>query len=234
MRDQYAGDISDVLKFSLLRFLAANDRKLGIAWYYAPSDDGRSDGRHLEWQIDEAWHRLDHEVAFALSNLPVRSLEALEHAQIWPAGAIFHRQPIPHSSDREKWVTNKHQVLGECDLVFLDPDNGLGTDPEKHATFEEVKRLRKAGRAIVFITFPKRIKHDLQVRELHAKLVAEAGAKAAFTIRTSVSVPGAKPGSFVPRARWFTVVDGDTELWTRAHLFAEKLSAIPRAKAEIS
>jgi hypothetical protein len=42
MRDQYVGDISDMLKFGLLRALAANDRKLDIAWYYAPGHDGRA------------------------------------------------------------------------------------------------------------------------------------------------------------------------------------------------
>ena len=43
MRDQYAGDVSDVLKFALLRALARQDRTLGVAWYYAPGDDGRPD-----------------------------------------------------------------------------------------------------------------------------------------------------------------------------------------------
>lgn len=35
MRDQYAGDVSDFLKFAFLRALAGEDRILGIAWYYA-------------------------------------------------------------------------------------------------------------------------------------------------------------------------------------------------------
>ena len=39
MRDQYAGNVSDVLKFAFLRALAGADRALGIAWYYAPGDD---------------------------------------------------------------------------------------------------------------------------------------------------------------------------------------------------
>ncbi|WP_155268936.1 hypothetical protein [Brucella intermedia] len=46
MRDQYAGEVSDVLKFALLRALARQDRTLGVVWYYAPGDDGR----HLEWR----------------------------------------------------------------------------------------------------------------------------------------------------------------------------------------
>jgi hypothetical protein len=45
MRDQYAGDISDVLKFAFLGTLAGTDRRLGIAWYYLSGDDGRPDGR---------------------------------------------------------------------------------------------------------------------------------------------------------------------------------------------
>jgi hypothetical protein len=32
VRDQYAGDVSDVLKFAFLRALAGNDRTLGVAW----------------------------------------------------------------------------------------------------------------------------------------------------------------------------------------------------------
>jgi hypothetical protein len=32
MRDQYAGDVSDVIKFAFLRALTGVDRTLGIAW----------------------------------------------------------------------------------------------------------------------------------------------------------------------------------------------------------
>lgn len=58
MRDQYAGDVSAVIKFAFLRALAGKDRTLGTAWFYAPSLDGRSDGRHLEWRDEAAWRTL--------------------------------------------------------------------------------------------------------------------------------------------------------------------------------
>ena len=70
MRDQYAADVSDVLKFAFLRALAGTDRTLGIAWYHAPGDDGRADGRHLEWQDEPAWQRLDPQLHAWLSMLP--------------------------------------------------------------------------------------------------------------------------------------------------------------------
>ncbi|MER9247594.1 hypothetical protein [Mesorhizobium sp. M0590] len=49
MRDRYAGDVSDDLKSAFQRAVAGADRTLSIAWNYAPGDDGRPDGRHLEW-----------------------------------------------------------------------------------------------------------------------------------------------------------------------------------------
>lgn len=89
MRDQYAGDISDVLKFAFLRALARDDRALGVAWYYAPDNDGRADGRHLEWRGEAAWRLLDAQLHTGLSALPERSIAALERAAIWPKGCSF-------------------------------------------------------------------------------------------------------------------------------------------------
>jgi len=45
MRDQYARDISDLLKLALLRALVDESETLGVGWYYNPVNDGRPDGR---------------------------------------------------------------------------------------------------------------------------------------------------------------------------------------------
>lgn len=161
MRDQYAGDVSDVLKFAFLRALAGSDRTLGIAWYYAPGDDGRADGRHLEWRDEPAWRLLDAELHAGLATLAERSIAALEQATIWPAGALFHREPVPSRVERSTWGMRKRSALEGADVVFLDPDNGVGRETKKHATFTEIRLLRRPGRAIVFITFPGRnLTHD--------------------------------------------------------------------------
>ena len=235
MRDQYAGDVSDVLKFAFLRSLAGTDRTVGIAWYYAPGDDGRPDGRHLEWRDETAWHLLDAKLHDGLSNLAERSIDALERAAIWPEGTIFHREPMPPRTDRNAWGTRKRNALGEADLVFLDPDNGLGAESEKHATFSEIRLLRKPGRAIVFITFPGRnLKHDALLRQLHQRLAIECDAENVLTLRTNVSVPRAIGwSSYVQRQRWFTVVDADAELEARAQAFCDALASIPRVRARL-
>lgn len=235
MRDQYAGDVSDVLKFAFLRALAGQDKTLGIAWYYAPGDDGRTDGRHLEWRDEAAWQLLDAELHIGLAALPERSIAALERAAIWPHGILFHRDPMPTRAGRSAWGICKRNALDGADFVFLDPDNGIGAESEKHATFSEIRLLRKPGRAIVFITFPGRnLTHDALLQQLHERLTVECGTENVVTLRTNVSVPRA-PGSssYVQRQRWFTIVDADAELEARAQIFSNALASIPRVRARL-
>lgn len=234
MRDQYAGDVSDVLKFAFLRALTGANRTLGIAWYYVPVDDGRADGRHLEWRKEVAWHKLDAELCAGLTKLSDRSVVALEKAQIWPQGSLFHREPVLGGAERSAWAARKRAALEPADLVFLDPDNGLGGETERHATLSEIRLLRKSGRALVFITFPGRIPHDLLLRQLHERLVMEADVAEVITLRTNVAVPRS-PGSpfFVQRQRWFTIVDPDAELIGRARAFTDALTLVPRVRARL-
>ena len=235
MRDQYAGDVSDVLKFAFLRALAGTNRTLGIAWYYVPGDDGRADGRHLEWHDEPAWQHLDAQLHARLSDLPERSIAALEQTSIWPKGALFHREPMPSRHLRDAWCTRKRAALEGADIIFLDPDNGLGAETAKHATFSEIRLLRKPRRAIVFITFPGRsIPHDALLRQLHDNLSKQTDAEDLVTLRTNVSVPRAEGSrSYVQRQRWFTVVDPDAELIARARGFADALTSIPRVRARL-
>jgi hypothetical protein len=229
MRDPFAGDVSDMLKFAFLRALARADRSLGMAWYYAPGDNGGPDGRHIEWRDEVAWRLLDEELHAALANLPERSVAALEQAAIWPRGTVFHREPMPTRVERSAWRTRMQSTLDRADIVFLDPDNGVGRETEKHATFLEIRLLRKPGRTIVFITFPGRIMHDLLLRQLHRRLKHEVDAGDILTLRTNVSVPRTAGSRFyVQRQRWFTVVDPDAELTARAQNFARALASVPR------
>lgn len=235
MRDQYVGDVSDALKFAFLSTLAGNDRRLGVAWYYVPGDDGKSDGRHVEWRDEPAWQQLDSVLHTGLSSLPERSVAALERAAIWPDTVMFHREPMPPFAGRPAWTSRLVQELRDADLVFLDPDNGIGTDPRKHATMAELQMLRVPGRAMVFISFPGRsLPHDQLVQRLHTQLAAGTGAQNILTLRTNVSVPR-HPGSpfVVQRQRWFTIVDTDEVLVARAKDFARALQAVPAVKAQL-
>src|SRR5260370_36086189 len=110
MRDQYAGDISDLLKFSLLHCLAGKDHRLGIGWYYNPEHDGRSDGLHTEYRNELKWAPLD-PVYNALAALKERSVAVLERLSIWPSKTRFHRTPVPQKRDRQSWAEKMQDAL---------------------------------------------------------------------------------------------------------------------------
>ena len=230
MRDHYVGDISDLLKFSLLRQLVANDRSLGIAWYYHPDVDNAKDGAHNTWQGDPRWRELDRHVRDSLCGLPERSVAALEAALAWPAGVRYHRDPV--NADRVAWANAKRQHLQNSDLVFLDPDNGLG-NTDKHASLEEVRMLLSLGKAVAFITFPKRQNHAIQVKELHHNLLKLGDARNVITLRTSVSMPNRSNSGYVPTFRWFTLINHDAELRARLEAFAIKLEQCQRVRVRV-
>ena len=235
MRDQYVGDVSDALKFAYLRALAGNDRRLGVAWYYVLGEDGKSDGRHVEWRQEPAWQQLDSVLHTGLSSLPERSIAELERAAIWPDKVIFHREPMPTRDGRLAWASRMGHELRDADLVFLDPDNGIGDDTKKHATMSELQMMRRPGRALVFISFPGRnLPHDQLVQRLHLRLTAETGAQNILTLRTNVSVPRLPGSKFkVQRQRWLTILDADGALIARAKDFARVLQAVPSVRAQL-
>jgi hypothetical protein len=231
MRDQYVGDVSDLLKYALLRALVADDRRLGVAWYYNPACDGRNDGRHTEYLGEDKWLALDGCLLPALRNLSERSVAGVEQLPIWPKDVRFHREPMPDRRSRTEWAARMVRKLDSSELVFLDPDNGLGRSGRRHTTLDEVRLLRRPSeRALVLIKFPGRIPFDLQEDAYHNALRLETGVKRLLTLRTSVAVPAAN-GRTVPRFRWFTLLDHDDGLAARFATFANTLNSIAGATA---
>jgi hypothetical protein len=129
--------------FSKLTFLhALADRAFGVAWYRAPGDEGCANGRHLEWRDEVAWRQPGDELHAGFATLPERSIATLKRATIWPKGTLFHREPMPSRMERSAWGTRQRRVLEGADIVFLDPDNGVGDEMKKHAAFSEIRLLR--------------------------------------------------------------------------------------------
>jgi hypothetical protein len=215
MRDQFAGDITDWLKFSLLRTLAADDRSIGVAWYY------------IEDCAEAKLEDLDAEVADALAAYRERSVSALERLACWKSGTKFFRKHVPHPQFRNLWLEEMRSSLNECDIVFLDPDNGLGNPDALHATLDEIAAMRKSGRTIVLIHFPNHTeKQYLQIASHQEEIARATEAESVFTIKTGVTVQRQNPygaNMRLHRSRWFTVIDGDEVIRNRAKEFVAKL-----------
>lgn len=227
MRDQYASDISDFLKFSFLRTVAQRDRRLGVAWYYLPGHDGRPDGRHVEYKTKRGWRALDAQVYDQLVGMTEPSVRALEKLAIWPDRALFHRIPVA-ARKRTTWVDGMVAAMNDADLVFLDPDNGLGSGASKHARIADLVALRRDHRAISMIKFPGRHKtHDEQIREVHQHLIAN-GFRDAITVSTCVCVSNGL-GRWLPRHRFFTTANPNDLIRTRAREFVQRLNGLEDA-----
>src|SRR5437764_14417374 len=89
---------------------------LGVAWYYAPGDDGRVDGRHVEWRDESAWRQLDAQLHAGVSTLSERSIAArrrhIDHAQTAPRILPrFTRQATARSTLTPSFAPHLHRTV---------------------------------------------------------------------------------------------------------------------------
>jgi hypothetical protein len=233
MRDQYAGDVSDYLKFAFLRSIVTAGGGLGVGWYYLPRHDGRADGKHLEYLLDDGWRALDPDLFDVFGAFEHRSVSGLEDLGIWPGPTRFHRAPV-EARRRQGWAAQMLRDLEETSLVFVDPDNGVSLNGRVHSksvTLEELAGLARRARPVVLIRFPDRTcKHEEQLARLHGALAGYSP----LTLRTTVRVPN-RSGTTTPRIRWFTVLNPTEAIGEGVTGYCERLSGLPNlARCEIT
>lgn len=168
MKDQYAGDVNDYLKYALLRELAgAHPGILQVCWMLTASD-GRADGGRLAYLDDpERFAELDPEAFTALGALVRggrRSVAAVQDAGLL-GQARFHAALLgDEPAARERYFANLLAALGVEDLVFFDPDNGLPVasvtrgrrNSCKYLYWHELERALEERRSVcVYQHFPR-------------------------------------------------------------------------------
>lgn len=137
MQDRYVGDIGDFVKYGLLRAIRG-ERRLGVAWYLHPNEEGGGDGRHTAYLREpDKWDGLDDTLFKELGKLvpDQRSVANIEKSGVL-GDAVFAAERLVVDDikvlDRERWrhdwFDEIRRQLAECDLVFADPDNGLFPD----------------------------------------------------------------------------------------------------------
>lgn len=182
MQGRYVGDIGDFFKFGLLRALCRADvigrrLRLGVVWYLVPDESHNGDGRHVDYlrgegdvatrlrQCDSAlYQRLR-----TLVDSRQRNIEALEAGGVLPRGTRTHREFVPCAGAgprlgrtgcaalRSGWLTRALASTATCDLVFLDPDNGLAPTAcqqhhpaaAKYVFLDEVAQFVRRDQAVV-------------------------------------------------------------------------------------
>jgi hypothetical protein len=195
MQDRYAGDVGDFGKFSLLRYLFVKaNTKLGVVWYLYPDELHNADGGHIDYLKKRNFIECDKEL-FEMSSTVVnskRSVASLEKIGLLPSSTIYFSDRLdfhlkyPSQSDKDKeerqtkrkeWLSKAVERVSECNVVFLDPDNGLqiSSCPKinqlksgKFAYYSEITELAKDKVATVIYHHLNRHKkhgtHENQIR----------------------------------------------------------------------
>ena len=231
MQNRYVGDIGDYVKLALLRALQPG-RRLGIAWWLYPDESGNGDGRHIEYlKQPDKWRALDPTVFDALGrivNENTRRVSALQEAGLL-GDSVFCNRPMPIEAtpalrrlERDTWFAALRMELSGCDLVFLDPDNGLepadfslgAIASGQSVSLAQLSALSCQGRTLLVYHHQTRRPggHDQEL--IHwANRLRDAGF-------TTVNALRARPYS--PRA--YFLLDADATLRDRAKEFAARWS----------
>ena len=210
MQDRYTGDIGDFGKYGLLRALTQTEenqaQKLGIVWYLNPDETGNRDGRHTGYLAAEGKDRrrfaaCDEELYQALAQLVGagrRSVKAVQESGILPPGTVYHDETLTlknlerprgktlrqaQMERRESWNRAALEKTGDCEIVFLDPDNGLETASvkphmvraAKYAFYSELETYLSRGQSLMVYHHLDRSSKSLQQvhrrqREIYEKL----------------------------------------------------------------
>lgn len=176
MKNQYVGDIGDYGKYGLLRFLASHGIKIGVNWYLT-ENDGSTDGKFTTYMKNPADRVYDPELFDALQNIadhPDKTVKMIKQAGIIP-DAEFFGEMLKSSSlkadarewNRRLWFNNSTLMLGNAELIFADPDNGISyrktartKDSEKFILPEDVAEYYNSGRNVVYYCHKGRRKQE--------------------------------------------------------------------------
>lgn len=189
MQDRYAGDIGDFAKFGLLKALLSEFCSLGVNWYKAEPPESEwdkdtgtfhhEDGKH---KISPKYFACDEPLASALREISesnVRSIARLEQAALLDPGKTVYYHEVISVADRRQWHNNALQTLAPCEIVFLDPDNGLnvksvGKGSEKSVKYvwdAELGDYLRRGQSVVFYNHRPRKKPEIFFPEFKERLL---------------------------------------------------------------
>ena len=192
MQNRYSGDIGDYSKFVLLRKLfSAEAYRIGLVWYLHPDETHSNDGRHIDYLEQPAYLDCDADLIQGLSKVTQnqRHTQALQAARLLPNHPVYFSEPLDfhlrypgrqaeHRQQRRvarsRWLQRAVQAVSDCNVVVLDPDNGLEIEScrqthqgraGKYAYYHEVEDFyRDKAVCVIYQHLHRRGSHQDQMR----------------------------------------------------------------------
>jgi hypothetical protein len=207
VRHKFVKHIGDYAKYALLRALCASGpptMRLGVIWYLTDHVELNNDGRKRSHLLTPGWDDLDPDLLTRMRQIENRAqkqdqlnLNLIEASGILPPSTTYFSEPIhvlgtarERVSGRAAWFERARKAVADCDLVFLDPDNGLEvrsapiTSPlsSKYTTIAEIAALLNSGAGVVLYQHGDRTPWSVQRERVCARIAA--GTEQNITIRS--------------------------------------------------
>ncbi|MDP7619542.1 MAG: hypothetical protein QF652_04775 [Dehalococcoidia bacterium] len=159
MQNRYVGDVGDFGTYGLLRAVvgaqpgAIGTRlRLGVHWCLVPDETHNDDGKHIDYLARSKENltrfrvcdpQLFDRLGAVLSR--GRKVANVEQGDVLPADTRYFNRPLSFQdlhgrpsrearlSRRAEWSEAAVRELRQCEVVFLDPDNGLEGQTARHA-----------------------------------------------------------------------------------------------------
>lgn len=169
MKNQYFGDVNDYKKYGLLReLLRGSSGELAVGWTLT-ADDSRSDGSRIRYLEDPGRWRAHDPVLFDFLREQVledgtRSVSVLEESSTLPNCRFFPLLLLDDLGSRESYFQQFFRFAEGAEMVFFDPDNGLGITKvergkrgsSKYVYPSEVAAAWRLGHSVLFYQhFPR-------------------------------------------------------------------------------
>jgi hypothetical protein len=174
MQNRYVGDIGDFCKYGLLRYMfGESDLRLGVNWYLMPDETHTNDGKYIEYLGSPEFRNCDpllFEKLRQLVSADKRRISFIEQDDLLPVNTLFYSVPVPIGLGlnhlRQEWFVKSLQVLRSCNVLFLDPDNGLEVasfysgsgKAGKYVLYQEIVKYYQAGFSLIIYNHRDRSK----------------------------------------------------------------------------
>lgn len=184
MQDRYAGDVGDFGKLGMLRCLSEAGLSVGVNWYRVPDGGHNDDGKHIGYLQNSDFFGCDDFLLGQLGQMVYgnqRSISFLENAMLIPNAHYYQavlESPNSQCANRSAWHKQATEALLPCDIVFLDPDNGLLVDSvsptskksNKYVFLNELADYYALGKSVVFYNHRSRVQERDYIARFQAIL----------------------------------------------------------------
>jgi hypothetical protein len=185
MKNQYFGDVNDFRKYGLLRALRrASGLTVGVCWCLTNDEGGHGELRRYLSQPGR-WRHHDPELYEQLQRLLTpevrRSVSLAREWGLVPEASYFEKLLSDNRANRVAYFEEARQALASCDVIFVDPDNGIevsssrtGTvGSSKYVYWPELKTLFDSGQSLLVYQHFPRVARDRFVPSLMRRLAEE-------------------------------------------------------------